>query len=365
MKLHLPFWSVYLLPLVFFITSYVFITQHGMGATNDSLQYEYAAQSFAKDYSLKVSGEGDYVQWAPLYPILLSFHAENPRLLAKWLHLISACICLVLWIKLFSDFIPNQALTLLFGLFLASSTELMTLYVFVWSEALFMALFAAFTFLLYRTSTGKSHWLWGSLIAVFMLSQRNAGIFLFSGLLASLFLWRKTHFLSLAQLIKIGLMGSISFISWNAYTMLWLNNHPEQFDYPEGFSIWGNMHRTLQSVGTWLFPSFSFSFLLGALALIVIAGIVLQAKKEVFYPKVLLMTLLSYLAVWFIVYTSLPDIQRFTAIVQPIFFFLLGYGLWEMMKKHQGFQQWIILVSYLWLLYPIGRLGFHMYQHYN
>ncbi|MGB0524377.1 MAG: hypothetical protein ACPGJS_15510 [Flammeovirgaceae bacterium] len=329
-----------------------------MGATSDSLQYEYAAQHFATHHELKTEGNRAYVQWGPLYPIILSLQANHIRSFARWLHLVSISICLILWIRLFASFVNNKWWIAFYGITLVCSTELMLISVFIWSEPLFMALMSLFIYLLHRTYHEKTHWIWSAIFAFFMLLQRNAGIFLFAGISLGLIVTFKTNPFKKKQLFFFMLLSSIGFMCWNFYTMIWQHNHPAQFDYPEGFSIVTNAQHLSQAISRWVMPfteTHPIANISGLFMLVGILYISIKDRHRHSFLTVLATGLMTYLSVWLMIYTSLPDIQRFTAIVYPIFFMLVGYSLWKLSEKFPKVKRLILVSTYLWLLYPISR----------
>lgn len=345
---------------------YLLLTQNGMGATEDSLQYEYAARSFSQTQTLKTKGDLPYVQWGPLYPIILSFNAAQPRLLARWLHLGSMLCCIVVWLLLFYKTTANHWLCLWYGLALVWSTELMTLAVFMWSEAIFMALFAMFCFTLHQSLLGKGSYLWGIIWAILMLMQRNAGVFLFVGIILGAAMVIKNSKIKLHQLIRIGVLGSVGFMGWNVFTMLIQGNHPTQFDYPEGFSLLGNANRLLLSITNWVMPVLSEQRVEAGLVLLLLLLLwyfLRKKNKQAPWLVVCWMGMIGYLSVWLVVYASQADIQRFTAVVYPLFFFLFGVGIQEVGLRFPAYRKTIVALSFIWLIYPMIRLGYHLYNH--
>lgn len=360
-------YTIYFIPLLVFSSLYLLLTKDGMGATSDSIQYEFAAKSFANSYTLAIEDGKPYVQWGPLYPIVLSLGYQDVHQFTKWLHFLAMNCCICLWISLFRQFTSNTLLGLLFGLSLACSTELMTLSVFIWSETIFMLLFAGFTLSLYRLSIGKGHWLLVSLLLFLSLLQRNAGIFLIAGILFPFLLRQNNHGIRLQKLLKISALGLSGFVLWNSWVLLWQTNKPTQFDYPEGFNIIHNAKSLLHALSLWIMPNnipqLISTSIISMITLVLLRFCWVNRHKMPFLVK-LSAGYSSYLLVWFIVFASNADIIRFTSIVYPLFFLLGLTAIWNWAESQKEWlKNGVLVMLYSWLLYPAGRLLYHLYHH--
>ena len=344
-------------PICCFLAIFSFMVSHGMSKTNDSLHYLAAAQQFSQFGTLKMADGSPYIQFAPLYPILIALVAHKVILLHGFAMLLSIWLLIQIGRLLHL----TSPWNLFLGLSFVFSYEWLYNATTVWSETLFLLflLNSLHSYLQFRAKRSVNWLLLLGISLNLMLLQRNAGIFPWVGM-CLLFLsdWRSFQSHERKQVISTLLIGAVSFMLWNGYKMLWLGNSPHQLGYEVPLDVWYNAGNTLQAIGLWILPNnIPNAMVIPILSMLLIALSVVISKK---HPKFLGIWLLfaSCVLPFFLIYATEGDIYRFTSIGLP-FFFLAIFGVLSRFPK-QKLISWAVSI---WLIYPIGRVFYQFWKY--
>jgi hypothetical protein len=148
-------WEWLLLGAFIWGSLFGYATYNGLAMTFDSWNYLEAAQSFTAHGELRNADGTPYTMWPPLFPVLLSTWARLTPLHWKWLQAGCLMVSLVLWGGLGQRLLTHKVLARLYVLALAFSTPWLMCAGFLWSEPVFMLLFAGYVYTLYRYGTGR------------------------------------------------------------------------------------------------------------------------------------------------------------------------------------------------------------------
>jgi len=192
----------------------------GPGLSPDSIGYIASARSLAEMGSyLSVSGEY-MVSWPPLYPTLLSIISENRFEIAKYSQFYNATALFMLtylsaiYVERFTQ---NFTLALLAATFVATSSPLFYVAMWVWSEILFslFCLGSLFIFSIYYTNRSKKIFFILIVVSSLAFLQRYAGITLIISI-CLLFLMEKEEppFARIRRSVTYGALSALPVLGW-------------------------------------------------------------------------------------------------------------------------------------------------------
>jgi hypothetical protein len=122
----------------------IFSTQWGIGVTTDSTVYVNVARNFLKGYGLSHPPGAPMTHYPPLYPIALSLSGlfgQDPLDGARWLHALLFCVTLILCgLTIYRETHGSTIAWVAGLLLLLSSSTMIYVYSFAWSESLFILL---------------------------------------------------------------------------------------------------------------------------------------------------------------------------------------------------------------------------------
>lgn len=347
--------------LSLFALFYVLACASGNKTTYDSLAYLAAAKSLSEGMGLLNQFGAPYVAWPPLYPLVLSAGIGWIQTFVFFLHLLCGLGTLFLWAKIAKSSLSRPSLQLLFLLVLSISTPFFMLFVFVWSEAIFILLFTAYLYALHSFIQHKKRRaiLLATLFAFLMLLQRNAGIFILAGSIGGMAL-NYTFFdkREVKYLLLHGLFAASGFMLWNLYVLFYKGHEDILTEVVPDISFLRNVELVLSELGKLYVPEpVSFIFGMGILLPCLLWVCYSLYRQKDVWLRLLIVILLTYLTAWVIIPASESDISRFLAVIVPVIhlfvFFLLEGQLNFSRRKVRFFT---LLCAGVWLLYPFFRI---------
>ncbi len=347
---------------VFLFTAFYFIaTQQGNLKTRDSLNYLAIAKNISTGNGFYDASGAPLTYWPPLYPLILSVGIHHPAIFIFLLHLLSMWGIIFLWLLIAQSILKSQTYGLLYGCYMSTSTPLLMIATFIWSETLFLLLFSTYLYFLWQfVNTGRIRWLLVAVIPGFlMLLQRHAGLFLFVGVMIglSVTVLRKENWKYLLLHGGLVIAGSLC---WNIYQFIIyqdLNTFqmlvPEVSPIRNAKLVLGELALNflpLQLTG----PSGSIMIIL-----VLITFLWFWQKRYINHTFIALLfiTLIAYLAAWIIIPASKDDISRFISLVLPLFYLLFISTVQAISHQLKDHHRNIVLVSLVChLTYPLIRL---------
>lgn len=211
-------WSVGLAALVQ-LALFATATAPGLAGTSDSTFYLHAAGTLRGAGRLLHPDGSPYRYWPPLFPVLLALLRDLGAL--RVVHGLGLLISLGIWSGLGRRVLaPGRALALPW--LLALSTPWLLVSKFVWSETVFLMLFAGYAWALFQwLGSGQRGWGWAATGLGFLLPlQRTAGFFLLAGVGAALLAheWRAALRWR-AQLLGHLLLSALGGAGWYLHTL--------------------------------------------------------------------------------------------------------------------------------------------------
>jgi hypothetical protein len=220
-RYRLLFWSVLGAAGLAQLALFLYVAAPGLAGTSDSRLYLHAAQTLRETGQLLNPDGTPYRYWPPLYPALLAVAGSLAGI--RGLH--GACLLgsLGLWSWLGRRLLSVRR-ALVLPLVLALSTPWLLVSKFIWSESLFVLLFAAYAACLFQWLR-SGHWVWGlaATAAGFLMPlERTLGLFLLAGIGGRLVLagWRER--LSYRHWLRLGLHLALSIVGgvwWQWYAL--------------------------------------------------------------------------------------------------------------------------------------------------
>jgi hypothetical protein len=159
---------------------FAYVSMPGLAGTSDSRLYLHAAQTLRDTGHLLNPDGTPYRYWPPMYPMLLRACSSLPGI--EVLHGICLLVSLLLWSWLGRQLLPLRQ-SLVLPALLALSTPWLLVSKFVWSESLFILLFAAYACCLFQWLRLNCllWWLVVTAVGFLMPLERTLGLFLLAG----------------------------------------------------------------------------------------------------------------------------------------------------------------------------------------
>lgn len=359
-----------------FLTSFVLLSYstHPINFTQDSFDYLSAAKSYSESGTLITSKGETYSNWAPLFPILLSFIDAN----LKAYYFFNLGLYFILSVGGFFltfSFLKEPLIILLCAIWLSFSTSVLEQFNFFWSEPLFITLLTIKILVLLRFIKSQQMTDLILLIAlgVLLCLQRYAGLFVVTAIGISI-LW-------LIPNKKKLVLYAVIYGSFSAFPLLfWMyGNVQEQGD---GFSMFAsnlfvnffpNLFRSYYQdvLLSWFIPS-QWSFGNGQILIPIalVAAVYLTFKKILILSldqKVLTLLILTYLLFLHLIdytlinakviyFAHLSDFERYLSVIYiPLILLLFSILESRIKTLNSNFKKAVFGLMILWTLYPILR----------
>ena len=349
---------IWIVPCSLFSLFYWIVASKGLASTQDSLKYIAAAKRFSESLDWNTLSSQEFIYWPPLFPIVLSVFPDQIETWVTVLHFFAGNAIIIGWVALSKDYIPSVKQRLLYGLCLASSLDLLLYAVHIWSEFIFLLLLTYSLYSLKKALEGNRdrHWIAFALLLFLLLLERNAGIFIWIGLIAGFLLERKrmrqTRLFKIVLSLTFGLSG---FLAWNFHHLPFLGESLLSGET----SFWGfRVLHTFNSLSLWILPQplpAQFHIAIITILLIILFVRVSQHNSTI---RILAVIFFIYESAWLFISFSIGDIARFTGIGLPIFFLLM---LSDKLVKQRA--KTAFYVGILWLCYPISRIAHQLWIH--
>ncbi|QHT68446.1 hypothetical protein GXP67_18255 [Rhodocytophaga rosea] len=358
---------------------------HGPRFTYDSINYIYAGHALIEKGEFLRPHEQPYIEWPPLYPMLIAALDVFPGNLLLKILVIQAIIMSVtvgLSIKLAYNWIKEPFVFGVFCMAIVFSTPLLVVNHFVWSESLFCLLTVIqLSVLIHYIQYPRPLSLVDLMLAGMLLClQRHVGIFFIIG--TSIAIWLYTAEVSLIRRFQRGVLyGLVSIIP---LLLWWARNYLVKGqimnDYSETiFSVGIGEHFLAfhQVLTAWFLPNkLPVLLRIGLLYSVIIWLVVFikrslansnKALKTVSYDLIDKSRITGVLTVFFLSYFLLAYAASFTVneyiddrILAPVYVtgMLLFFGLVDqylMTFTKPRVKKYLVYICLLWTLYPLAR----------
>lgn len=374
---------VWLPPALSLLASMLYVYSvypYGLGVTDDSVNYFSAALSFPPSLQ-KVDGS-PFVEWPPLYPLLLSlfkYTGLSPVLFAFGLHLLS--LQLSFWIigSLIVKDVYSFSIRIWAAILSLFSLPVLLVYAFAWSEAFFttLVLLIVYQLKIYNKRPSLRTFIIITILSVLLCFQRKSGIVITSAI--SLYLLSFPHesghrkrILTAANYFLLSILPFLLYLIARYTSSGRFVTEQNELSLK---SVLNNLSETINVVSTWVIPDeLPFSIRLSFCLLILFFAITIcfflfRRIRLSPYHCCLLTILAGYLIFTNIIFLFLKlddhlD-DRIFAPVYPVFLLLLSSGADFLYTNRHRFNHYtypLIIIGSLWLTYPISRTIYHLYK---
>jgi hypothetical protein len=366
--------------IIFLGTGLVFYAVfYGVGLTNDSRNYLFAAQTFKEQGELLMLGNRPFTEWVPLFPVVLSLFSKSALVLSSYIQPLIFGLTLWIWTKIISKLITNKTLQVICLTSIAFATPLILIHSFLWSEGLFLLLLSLQILVLYQYLKIQkiSILVWLIIIGFFYCLQRNTGVFFTLGIALVILLFSKRKIsVSICLSIVYGLISSLGFLAWNVRSYFVAQENFESGGnlFIRGF--WENALLYFETLTTWFLPSQIPFWLRFVILLLTFFVLILKLNdrrdtthpianmktmnfsiKEYYFLSILLISGIYLMIMLLLRPSMVVDSERFLALIYPCVFVLL-FSLIDFLfqrNKQNGFKKIVVVCLIIWLIYPFSR----------
>lgn len=340
----------------------------GLLVTNDSLHYMSAAISFTQSHQLINKDGTSYVNWPPLYPILLSFFDE-PLTAIRWVNYLVTLVVGIMLAQFSEKMIGHKGLRSVYLFSLLCGVHLIMNAVFLWSEMIFMLLSVFFLHYFQKVKVSNHAGIISMLLGILLCLQRNAGLFIVSGaVLWYLFTDTTSWRFRIGKACLLFLIGTSGFWLWN----LWISygqTSTFKIQEQEFFIHMGhNLGLISRALITAYVPVKSWSILLLIIFVCVIAVVVKQTFRDNALLQLMSFVVISYVAgmtfLFRIDYDA--DNDRYVSMILP-YVGLIAFSALDkvLMNRTRVIKTIAIVLLVLWLGYPLSRTIRNVIQWHN
>lgn len=331
----------------------------GLGLTYDSHNYLSAARAIGEGRPMETQLGAKYVAQPPLFPAILSLWNGN-LFFSKVFNIACYAVTLILTWKLIDVALDSIGYKVLACFYIFLSTPLLLVHSFLWSEPLFLLLIQLTIVTLYFYRQTKRRSFFYALIGLSLLlcAQRNAGIFIVSGIFLGLFL-EENSFVDRIKVVGALLISLVGFFIWNIYGFIREGGDFLAAGYFQ--NIPGNILEYSRAVGVWFLPGTLSQYVLvvpGLFGLLFVISIFFSS--EPISPRLTFLRQLSTIPFVYVlgfVILGKPvasDVERFLAGIFPVYSVVVFQAVERMQIKR---KKWLILPVAIILLYGLLRTG--------
>jgi hypothetical protein len=331
----------------------------GLGLTYDSYNYLSATRAIAEGRPMETQLGAKYVAQPPLFPAILSLWNGN-LFFSKVFSIACYAVTLILSWKLIDIVLDSFSYKVVAYFYIFLSTPLLLVHSFLWSEPFFLLLIQLVIITLYFYRQTKKRSLFYGLIALSLLlcAQRNAGIFIVSGIFIGLFL-EASFFQNRIKIVGAFLISSVGFFFWNLYGFSREGRGFLDAGYFQ--NVGGNILEYSRAIGVWFLPGSLNHYVLVAAGLFSLSFIIIiffsgnYPSPSQFFLRVLITILVVYLAGFVVLGKPVAsDVERFLAGIFPVYSVVMFKGIERIQIKG---KKWLILPVAVILLYGVLRTG--------
>jgi hypothetical protein len=366
-------------------------SKYGPRFTYDSINYIYAGHALLEKGEFLRPFEQPYIEWPPLYPMLIAALDVLPgNLLRKILFIQSLIVGLTvgLSIKLAYNWIKQPVVFVVFCVAIVFSTPLLVVNHFVWSESLFCLLTVIQLGLLiqYINHPRPLSLIDLMLVGMLLCLQRHVGIFFIIG--TSLAIWLYPAEVPLMKRLQRGLIYGV--VSLIPLLLWWARNYMVKGqimnDYSETIFSVGIMEHFIafhQVLTAWFLPNKLPILLRIALFYAIVVWLAVffvrnltgysKASKTDVSEQIANARIMGVLAIFFLSYFLLTYAASFTVneyiddrilVAAYVPGMLLFFGLlnqYLLINPATSINKYLLYICVLWTLYPIARTLSYVY----
>ncbi|MDO1447785.1 hypothetical protein Q0590_16050 [Rhodocytophaga aerolata] len=354
-------------------------SKYGPGITFDSINYVYAGHSLAEKGELLRPFQTPFIEWPPLYPLLIAMVSYVPGSILTnlfYFQILIAALTVALSCSLARKMIRNNILFVIACLSLAFSTPLILVNHFIWSES-FFSILVVLQLQLFICYLQKPSWQLYMLLVIsglLLCVQRQVGAFFVAGGACILCIYPSSIPFSKKLIISLCyalLAAVLPLLLWwiRNYQLrgLLMNDYRDTLFLTSFFSHLGIYHDIVTS---WLLPDelpIWLRVLLLYGLLFFLAFIYVYYRKSITHqPVVAVLSILfwSYFVLLFLIsfiVTEQIDDRKLAPIYVPGMLLLFSLVDVYSRNKQPGRTHWVIYICLLWTIYPVTRALYNVH----
>jgi len=358
---------------------YIFsVAKFGSGVTDDSINYLSAASSFPNAL-LKVDGS-PYVEWPPLYPVLLSLFKLTGMTAAGFAMAFQGIVFvlnLLLTGRLLQSVLKSNYIHFIALVFLVFSIPLLQSHVFIWSEPVFILLLLINISVLVKYLETEKLIYFISLIFLSMLMslQRKTGMYFTINFGIILVLYNPNKSLIKKCLFSLVYMfvSVVPFVLWT-WRKYQIAGRVFESSYFKMEKITGNFLELLNTLSSWILPNeIPFSIRISLIIISILFIFYLSRHyinlKSIFNNilfKVIFISFAGYLILLPITFVYIQGETIDDRILSPayilglVLFFGLIDGILFQLPDNYIAKKGVMMIVIISLCYPVTRTIYHI-----
>jgi hypothetical protein len=330
--------------------------------TDDSANYVSASQSLRANGSFHSPDGSLYTYWPPLFPATLALF-DSPEHAVPWMYGVVTILIGLLSILILNRIFQNNFYKVIVLFLTLSSVQFMMISVFLWSEMNFLFLVLCVTVCALSLNASRKYFIGLLIFAFLMCLQRNAGVFILSGVCCWILLDKKLSVRTrIAKSLILFTVGISGLVVWNIYLSFIIESG--FFFYKHQFFVHAlENFSTMSAMLVRIFIPVS-GWIASVIGIVMVAGLIFQIwRLNASVQLIGLLVLFYWVGLVCMFRLDIYDIDRFLA---PIIFFifLLLFKYSEIFFKHVGKPVRITFFSLLivWMMYPLYRTVLNLRQ---
>lgn len=335
------------------LSIYLYAVPCHLIATNDSLDYLSAAESFAHEGNFKSPDGSDYAHWPPLFPMLIAY-LDHIQVSLKLFHgLLIGAIGLMLW-NLGRHYFKKTLYRYFWLAAVLTNVQFLMISVFLWSELFFLFLLLVNLWTYLHRNQWK-YWMFLFMFSGLLLClQRSAGFFWMAGMGWILVLDKPKE-------IKNWMLSFVYCAVSVSGLLYWLMTRSKGNN--TGFNVWefdffvdfgDNLIKIFKVSGAFFLPLGDYSgwlWILLAISIFLLRSYFKKSVTDLFW-------LIGFYTLGYSLMQNLDvgEIDRYYSVVYPFFFLLILYFMEATLETWAKKPKALFGVLFLiWMTYPLSR----------
>lgn len=324
----------------------------------DSYNYVSASKSFRKDRTFLSPDGSNYTNWPPLFPVIVSFFQDVPQAVA-WIYLICKISISLVVFYLAEQFLNHTFFKIIYFIAVLLSVHILLISVFIWSEALFLALLLVHLYLSLNLKKTSLYFYLLLLTGFLLCLQRNAGAFWVCATALWFMLDKDVSFYAKVRKSILYIMVSCSgLVLWHVHTIFYLNDRTAFSGQNVLAAVVINCQMILINLTKFFIPLDGFlSIILGLIIILSLSFFSYRYFRNDNALRLIMMCVLIY-TIGFLPVSKLDihDMERYFAVILPVFMLLPLKIAERLSEKSMSAVVIVRLIIIVWMIYPAVRL---------
>jgi hypothetical protein len=333
----------------------------GLHLTDDSRHYLAAVESLKESFSFIDKDGHAFLFWPPLFPLILTIVGVQGLI---WLNYVLAVSIAFVSYRIARRIIQHETIRIFYFIYVLLGVHILLISTFLWSELIFLFLMLLFIDQFQLSHESKVSFYVAIIVGFLMCLQRNAGIFIVTGVSFWIFLNEAQWKQKIVRATAFFLSVASGCIGWNIYVWAFVPHHHFTFSETPFQFAWANTEAVAQAMLTTFFP---IPFLIiPALLIFVIALFLLlmsDLKNNSYLQQISLVSIVYSLFLYLVVIINIGGFpvdfgegDRFISVIVPfmgIIFFKAVEKVFD--QQERTFKIVFLILIVCWMTYPLSR----------